>query len=1175
MILGQVDFPDDLMRSLEGGSCVVFAGAGVSCGPPAKLPLFKGLVSLLAGEDPPDNEALDRFVGRLGDRDRFVARTVEIVRGASDHNPLHEILVRMFPSVDQLRIVTTNYDQLFEAAGRKVFGCEPQAFHAPALPLGRSFHGIVHVHGSVLHPEGIVLTDADFGRAYLSDGWARRFLVELFQDRDVLFVGYSHDDTIMDYLARALPPSQRRRYALVPGGDDEGPWQRRNITAIPFGSGRNAAAYALQQDSLWELAGVVQRTAIDWARTTARMAAAEPPQDKAVQSQAVHALSRPLSCRLFVEHRPAPTWVRWMTDQGVLNGLIEGSKDDECVQILSRWLSHVILSEHPLVMVSLLRRSVRISPRFWHDLVHGMLQLPDQTDTAVAHQLLGILSSTIPSDADGFEVRLLAESAAKHRAVEVLVVIFVQAVRCLPEFPKWRLQEDRPERALEVRWRWDHRHLADVIKDLQPHLDTCALRLFPIVCETLHQCFAIRSNWQLLDDAFDTDSFGRAAIEPHGQDRFQDACDPVIDFARTISEWMALHVPEQLRSWMSTALKSRVPLIRRLAVHNLTILPGQSPDDALQAIIAGPIHDRWCRHEAFMVIKAYYQVASTEVRRALLAEIRKKTSLDPQAPTEDVAHDYFQLAHDYFQWVGFIATVDPLCEEASRERDAVQSTYPNVGLREHPDLTHWSTSGKDQEQSPVSVPDFLHLDPAGLIADEIGRRAGFARLSAYYDNITKAAEVDPVWADRLVIGLLAEEVLPERLSEALLSALPARLSDPVAFPAAVTLLEHERLQNGNSGTICSILYRLVEKDPPVHVVRALPRLDSLAWKLWKIVQAEQSERSEPEDWLQEAINTSAGILAEYVVTSLSVQVRAEPGASPPPMPAALRRLMLDMLDTPSMNGGFCRSVYASQVGFLYGLDSDLTTQHLLPLFESLSPSIRAQAWQGFLTWGNLYPALANAMRSAFAAALAGDHGAFGRSTDSFAEHLMLAGAMIGDACALAWLLDAKVQANATLRHALARHTIVLLRDAPPEILERHWLGWILPYWKARVSAHQPALDAQEVAILLDGCDDLEPVIHDVALLVEPLSSVNLEFCHIAHALHEKGIDERHPIAVAKVVRYLLRCDGPHWNLYGADKVVSTVAPRLEDRDQRRDLVDAALRKNVLTSEDALRLLADP
>jgi hypothetical protein len=59
--------------------------------------------------------------------------------------------------------------------------------------------------------QDIVLTDSDFGRAYLTEGWARRFLVDLFRHFTVLFVGYSHSDTVMHYLARALPEQEAGR----------------------------------------------------------------------------------------------------------------------------------------------------------------------------------------------------------------------------------------------------------------------------------------------------------------------------------------------------------------------------------------------------------------------------------------------------------------------------------------------------------------------------------------------------------------------------------------------------------------------------------------------------------------------------------------------------------------------------------------------------------------------------------------------------------------------------------------------------------------------------------------------------------------------------------------------------------------------------------------------------
>ena len=43
MKIGGVDFPEPLLNALRDGKLVVFAGAGVSMGPPAGLPSFREL----------------------------------------------------------------------------------------------------------------------------------------------------------------------------------------------------------------------------------------------------------------------------------------------------------------------------------------------------------------------------------------------------------------------------------------------------------------------------------------------------------------------------------------------------------------------------------------------------------------------------------------------------------------------------------------------------------------------------------------------------------------------------------------------------------------------------------------------------------------------------------------------------------------------------------------------------------------------------------------------------------------------------------------------------------------------------------------------------------------------------------------------------------------------------
>jgi hypothetical protein len=136
----------------------------------------------------------------------------------------------------------------------------------PALPLGGAT-GIVYLHGAVgLDPDSLVLTDADFGRAYLTQGHARRFLVQLFSNNVVLFVGYSHRDTVLTYLARGLPPKVEPRFTLVDAGDVHR-WEALAVEPVVYPTRSGRSRHITLAASLAE-----------WGRDVA-MLRRSPPQD--------------------------------------------------------------------------------------------------------------------------------------------------------------------------------------------------------------------------------------------------------------------------------------------------------------------------------------------------------------------------------------------------------------------------------------------------------------------------------------------------------------------------------------------------------------------------------------------------------------------------------------------------------------------------------------------------------------------------------------------------------------------------------------------------------------------------------------------------------------------------------------------------------------------------------
>lgn len=254
-----VDLPEGLLESLTNNRLVVFVGAGVSMRAHKEQPQntcypgFKELTRIIAQrlsrsitdmeQKYIENGDIFRVLGEWDDQKcdvRTYAATVLQENENAQRLELHRAIVRLFKGVPTPRIVTTNFDRLLNRA-LEAEGLDWNISVAPALPPTRRFSGICHLHGSVDKPQDIVLTDKDIGRAYMDEGWALRFAHGIFQQSDVLFLGYNLEDPPLRYLSLALEgtPGQGR-WALIPDQDPDPSkkaevdrdWERRHVRPI-------------------------------------------------------------------------------------------------------------------------------------------------------------------------------------------------------------------------------------------------------------------------------------------------------------------------------------------------------------------------------------------------------------------------------------------------------------------------------------------------------------------------------------------------------------------------------------------------------------------------------------------------------------------------------------------------------------------------------------------------------------------------------------------------------------------------------------------------------------------------------------------------------------------------------------------------------------------------------
>lgn len=222
------DIPEALLQAHEDGQVIFFCGAGISY--PAGLPGFEGLVDAIYKHigttlDPIEKETykrkqydatLDllerRIVGQRAAVRKALADSLRPKlrrKGALD---THEALLQLARCrTGALRLVTTNFDRIFENASKRIK--KPfHAYAAPMLPIPKNskWDGLVYLHG--LLPKNpneselnrLIITSGDFGLAYLIERWAARFVSELFRNYIVCFVGYSINDPILRYMMDAL-----------------------------------------------------------------------------------------------------------------------------------------------------------------------------------------------------------------------------------------------------------------------------------------------------------------------------------------------------------------------------------------------------------------------------------------------------------------------------------------------------------------------------------------------------------------------------------------------------------------------------------------------------------------------------------------------------------------------------------------------------------------------------------------------------------------------------------------------------------------------------------------------------------------------------------------------------------------------------------------------------------
>lgn len=262
--------PDDLLNARDEGRVVFLCGAGVSrarAGLPNFFDLAEGVINKLGVQSDSSARKLleitkeisersgvdglisaDRVFGLL-ERD-FLVRDIETavaqaLKPTDDVDlSAHRILLNLARTPEgKTRLITTNFDRLFEACDEDLISWKPPDLPNPTRQ--KELDGIVHLHGIInadysgAEGDGFILSSSEFGHAYLAEGWATDFFRHVLKRYVVIFVGYTADDPPVHYLLEGLNKQSQtleRVYAFQTGvsHDAIAKWKHKGVEAISY-----------------------------------------------------------------------------------------------------------------------------------------------------------------------------------------------------------------------------------------------------------------------------------------------------------------------------------------------------------------------------------------------------------------------------------------------------------------------------------------------------------------------------------------------------------------------------------------------------------------------------------------------------------------------------------------------------------------------------------------------------------------------------------------------------------------------------------------------------------------------------------------------------------------------------------------------------------------------------
>lgn len=870
MYVNNIQIPGALNQALLKHELVIFAGSGVSMQGECALPDFRGLVQQIAEVVArPDSTNVDELLeescetalghlDQMGNIHQACARAIG--KGLEGYSDLHVGILKLFGNKRKVRVVTTNFDRRFEGAAESL-GISPQTYIGPALPLGDDFEGIVYLHGNVLCPEQTVLTDVDFGKAYITNAWASRFLLDMFTRYTVLFVGYSCSDMMVKYLTRSISADMNGRiFALERGTSRDDEWNSLGVIPVHFNDFNELAPLFMGWGKLSNESLSVRRSAVaSYAEITSQLSYMEHenlasfftnPEDGDEERNAL--------ATAFCTNTNSIKSLKNLVDCGLDSFLIKDELDSWEWTFLEWSVESFSVDQYVDVYQVAKSKGRTLSSIYIGRSLQHIADSPDSTDACISFWLsLLNLDKTDKLWMEFTLPKLLSKIESPELALRLIDIM-------LSYRAEWINGSVGFKGGFRPRFIFNFSDNAETVsKAIVNWVNSIGERLLSLLCNRLNDIANLEAGYTNLDNQLDSSSFIRRAIKDHEQDMpKQGTFCVVIDCARDVG--CKLYLANELEANKVLALiGSKCSLIKRLGLY-LYCLKLEDPDHALTlATECGALKDLASKYEIYHLVLNAYPKANRSTREKFIEKVNLLFSNYKNANRCSYAR--FNL----YQWLKDNNVTDDLLQQ---QLDQIMVEHPNYRLTKFPDLSSYTTCGFSHI-SPLSASEFTAENVIQLFA-----RVGIDGLDTYQvtEIISASCNANP----NSVIAVISNIANGIESKSGILSAIymlnsiPWESLDSEQSAKLLPVLNKTAVYDESYGATLHTLERLVGKIDDPHVMDCVELMLRIVTpeRIRNSLSGQDSSNSIKRDWFYKAINSSLG---QAVNAQINLMARCE------------------------------------------------------------------------------------------------------------------------------------------------------------------------------------------------------------------------------------------------------------------------------------------------------------